>query len=133
MSSIKFCVRFAIPFLSFIAIYIFFSGGNGPGGGFQAGVLLFTLLMIHSIILNHGKIFILNKAIDAMLSLGMLTYMVCGASCLILGGSMFEYKILHEKIGYQIGISITEGSIMIVVFAGLTKVGSRLLQILPSH
>jgi multicomponent Na+:H+ antiporter subunit B len=77
------------PFVILFALYVQFHGDYGPGGGFQAGVILAAGLILHGLIFGLDA---LRKAVPTVfveigIALGALLYGGVGVVSMVLGGS----------------------------------------------
>ena len=113
-------VRMIIPFIQLFGLYVLAHGELGPGGGFQAGVILASSIILYAIVFgreNARKR--VNEKITAILSsAGVLIYAGIGIACMVAGGAYLEYSKLpmgSEKFAAHIGIYGIEIGIGIAV------------------
>ena len=116
-----------IPLILLFALYVQFHGDFGPGGGFQAGVIFASGIILYTLIFD------LDSACKAVppwvlhigVSVGVLLYAGVGVVSMLLGGNFLDYNVLaHEPshgqhIGIllvELGVGITVASVMILVF-----------------
>ncbi len=124
----KTVARLLIPFIQLYALYVLAHGENGPGGGFQAGVIFGAALILYVICfgIDEGRRRISEQAGDVIKSLGILIYAGIGIACLWAGGAYLEYAALplgspklasHLGIfGIEIGVGIAVAGVMITIF-----------------
>lgn len=120
--------RLLIPFIQLYALYVLAHGENGPGGGFQGGVIFGAALILYVICfgIDEGRRRFSEKAGDIVKSLGVLIFAGIGIACLWAGGAYLEYAALplgtpklasHLGIfGIEIGVGIAVAGVMITIF-----------------
>ncbi|MGB3455798.1 MAG: Na(+)/H(+) antiporter subunit B [Litorimonas sp.] len=125
--------KFLIPLIALFAFYVQFHGEYGPGGGFQAGVILAASVILYSLIfgLNAAKRAFPPTLIRIGMSLGVLLYGGTGVLTWIMGGEFLNYSVLAADaidgqhwgiIAVELGVFATVTSVMLAIFYGF---GSR--------
>jgi multicomponent Na+:H+ antiporter subunit B len=73
---IRVIAKMLIPLIALFALYVQFHGDFGPGGGFQAGVILASSLILYALIfgLDAAKKAIPPSWVRIGMSLGVLLY-----------------------------------------------------------
>ena len=116
----------APPILLF-ALYVQFHGDYGPGGGFQAGVIFATAVILYGLVfgvITIRKIFSMAN-LRLTMALGTLIYSGVGVACMMLGGAFLDYAPLAETaragrhLGIflvELGVGVTVASTMVVIF-----------------
>jgi len=138
---IRIVSKILIPYILLFALYVQFHGDFGPGGGFQAGVILASALIL------YGLVFGLPAAhsvappwlIEKLIALGVLVYAGTGAVTMILGSNFLDYDALEhhfltdvtwgsqtlhvlpsgQHLGIflvEFGVGITVTSVMLMIF-----------------
>ncbi len=121
-----------IPVILLFALYVQFHGDYGPGGGFQAGVIFASGIILY--VLLHGikkteKIISLQTT-KFLAALGLLIYCAVGVAGMLLGGLFLEYNVLaadpvdgqHWGILFiELGVGITVASVILAVFYAFAK------------
>ncbi len=121
-----------IPAILLFASYVQFHGDYGPGGGFQAGVIFASGVILYALL--HGtkrteKIISLNIA-KVFAALGLLLYAGVGVFGILLGGNYLDYNVLaHDPVHGQhwgilvieLGVGITVASVIISIFYAFAK------------
>ena len=81
-----------IPFILLFALYVQFHGDFGPGGGFQAGVILAAAVIFHALIfgLADTRAKVPDRLVEAMMAIGVLIYAGVGVAGLLLGGTYLD-------------------------------------------
>ena len=119
--------KLLIPFILLFALYVQFHGDFGPGGGFQAGVILAAGVVFYALIygLADARKVVPEPLVEAMMALGVLIYAGVGVAGLLLGGNYLDYFVLaHDPIHGQhrgifwveVGVAITVAGVMLKIF-----------------
>jgi multicomponent Na+:H+ antiporter subunit B len=124
---LKVIAKLLIPFILLFALYVQFHGDYGPGGGFQAGVIFATGIILYA--LTNGADAAMRLVPPAVLvplsALGVLLYGGVGVASLVLGGAFLDYSLLaHDAVHGQhlgillieAGVGITVASVMLLIF-----------------
>ena len=131
--------KILIPYILLFGFYVQFHGDYGPGGGFQAGVVVAAAVIL------YGLVFGLDAArrvapmpwVQRGMALGVLLYAAAGLLCMIRGGKFLDYDYLEHGFGnhrlpsgqhlgiflVELGVGVTVTSVMIAIF--LTFAGYR--------
>lgn len=116
-----------IPYILVYGIYVQMHGEIGPGGGFQAGVLVAAAFILHSLLFGSTMTMRLLPRwfIDLSMSLGVLLYIGTGVVCLLQGGYFLEYSVLDrtdpasaEALGIMLveaGVGLTVASVILTI------------------
>lgn len=124
--------RFFIPFIIMLAFYIQAHGEHGPGGGFQAGVVLASSFIIYALIYGTSRMLqvISLRMMRIYSAIGVLIYMSVGFTAMAMGGNFLEYTALTQdahlaiKIGViivELGVGLTVFSVMLLIFTLFSK------------
>lgn len=119
--------RLLIPFALVFALYVQFHGDFGPGGGFQAGVIIAAAVVFYAVIygLAEAKQVVPEAVVETMVALGVLLYAGVGVAGIVLGGNYLDYFVLgadpvsgqHRGIFWvEAGVAITVSGVMLKVF-----------------
>ncbi len=124
---IRVATKALIPLIILFAFYVQFHGDYGPGGGFQAGVILASALVLYALIygLDAARAVASEAAVRACLSLGVLIYAGVGIAAMLAGGDYLDYGALnhHEPShGHHLGILLVEGGVGITVTAAMLSI-----------
>jgi multicomponent Na+:H+ antiporter subunit B len=100
-------------------LYVQFHGDFGPGGGFQAGVIVASAFILYAIVfgLEKGKeLFPLSVNIF-LLALGGILYGGVGIASMMLGDEFLSYNVLgsSQQAGQHIGILLVEFGVGLTV------------------
>lgn len=124
---LKVISKFLVPFIALFAFYVQFHGDFGPGGGFQAGVILASAVILYALIfgLEAAKKAFPPSWVRIGMSSGVLLYGGTGVLTWILGGDFLSYGVLaHDPahgqhygiIAVELGILFSVTTVMIAIF-----------------
>ncbi len=118
--------KLLIPLILLFALYVQMHGDYGPGGGFQAGVIFGSGLVLYGLVFGvpaARRVAPLHILV-VLACLGVLLYAGVGIAGMIGGGSFLEYGVLaHDPPhGNHIGIIIIEIGVGVAVAAVMTIV-----------
>lgn len=119
--------KLLIPFITLFALYVQFHGDFGPGGGFQAGVILAASVIFHALIfgLPATRKIVPEWVVEAAVAAGVLIYAGVGVAGLLLGGNFLDYFVLagdpvqgqHRGIFLvEVGVCVTVAGVMLMIF-----------------
>lgn len=119
--------KFLIPLILLFALYVQFHGDFGPGGGFQAGVIFSSAIILYSLVFGHALAsrIIPPAVLRALASLGVLLFAGTGVASLLAGGNYLDYDVLAaqplagQHLGIllvELGVGITVAAIMLLIF-----------------
>jgi len=120
---LKVVAKLLIPLIALFALYVQFHGDFGPGGGFQAGVIMAAAVVLHALVygLSDAQRAVPPGLARAGAALGVLLYGGVGIATLILGENYLDYDVLPGGqhwgiILVELGVLLTVASVMIVIF-----------------
>ena len=92
--------KLLIPFILIFGLYVQFHGDYGPGGGFQAGVIVAAAVIFHALIygLPHTQRVLPEWVVETMLAVGVLLYTGVGVVAMILARTA-ESAIVNDGLG----------------------------------
>ncbi len=120
--------KLLIPLIALFAFYVQFHGDFGPGGGFQAGVILAASVVLYALIfgLDAAKKAIPPSWVRIGMTLGVLLYGGTGVVTWLLGGEFLNYSVLIENypakgqhygiIAVELGVLLAVASVMLAIF-----------------
>jgi multicomponent Na+:H+ antiporter subunit B len=115
-----------LPLLLLFALYVQFHGELGPGGGFQAGVIMAGAVILYAIIfgLNAAKRIAPQRLVEAMVPLGVLIFAGTGLAAMLLGGNFLDYSVLaaDPPHGRELGIILVEAGVLVTVSGTMTAI-----------
>ena len=113
--------KLLIPFIFLFALYVQFHGDYGPGGGFQAGVIFASGIVLYTLIfgLERAQSVISLRVVEVLFSFGVILYASVGIAGILKGGQFLEYGVLaHDPVhGQHLGILVIELGVGITVTA----------------
>ncbi|MGB7757350.1 MAG: Na(+)/H(+) antiporter subunit B [Salinisphaera sp.] len=116
-----------IPPILIFALYVQFHGDYSPGGGFQAGVIFASAIILYGLIfgVEAARAAIPPTALRIGASLGVLIYGGTGVATMLAGGNFLDYnQLAHDPVHGQhyglliveFGVGLTVASMMIAIF-----------------
>lgn len=134
---LRIVIKFLLPYIFLYGLYVQFHGEYSPGGGFQAGVIIATGMILYSLI--YGSSLALKvlpfSLIQRLAALGVLIYGGVGVAAMLKGGNFLDYSQLAgvqttaQQIGIvliELGVGLTVTCAMLVLFFTLTRRGRSL-------
>ena len=111
--------KLVIPFVLLFALYVQFHGDFGPGGGFQAGVIVAAAVILVSLIfgINTAQRIAPQALVERMVPLGVLIYAGTGAAGLLMGHNFLDYSVLGREHAHarELGIFLVETGVLVTV------------------
>ncbi len=119
--------KWMLPFLLLFAFYVQAHGDLGPGGGFQAGVILAAGIILYSLVfgLEAGRRVFPPRIAEALAALGILLYAGTGWAGLLAGGAYLDYPALaplHPAEGQTWGVFAVELGVGLAVASVMTSI-----------
>ena len=125
-------VRLLVPLIQVFALYVLFFGHDGPGGGFQAGVMLGASYVLVALAFGREA---LDRRVNepvclALAATGVGIYLGTGLVAMLFGGAFLDYAALPvgdspARARYfgilfvEIGVALAVASTLIVLFCRL--------------
>ncbi|MFB0935084.1 MAG: Na(+)/H(+) antiporter subunit B [Propionivibrio sp.] len=127
--------RLMIPSILLFALYVQFHGDFGPGGGFQAGVIVAAGIVFYALIygVTATRRLVPDSVVETMVAAGVLIYAGVGLAGLLLGGHYLDYSVLgHDPVHGQhrgifwveVGVATTVCGVMLKIFYMFTSRGN---------
>ena len=111
--------KLLLPFIVLFGLYVQFHGETGPGGGFQAGVIIGASIILYAIMfgLDQAMRILSVTVVEKMIALGVLIYLGTGYAGMVFGGEFLNYSVLeHDPVhGQHLGITLIEIGVLITV------------------
>ena len=118
--------RLLIPFIVLFGLYTQFHGEYGPGGGFQAGALIATGVILYALLEGEAEALraVPRRVLLGMVVGGALLYGSVGVVCMLMGGTFLDYSVLAADpvLGQQMGILIIEAGVGMAVCGALLSI-----------
>jgi multicomponent Na+:H+ antiporter subunit B len=118
--------KLLIPYMLLFALYVQFHGDFGPGGGFQAGVIIAAAIIFYALIfgLPAARHVFPDAVAETMVALGVLVYAGVGVAGIVLGGNYLDYFVLDRNpvAGQERGIFWVEAGVALTVSGVMLKI-----------
>jgi multicomponent Na+:H+ antiporter subunit B len=123
--------KFNLPLILLFGLYVQFHGDFGPGGGFQAGVIIGAAIILYTLVFGlEAAARVAPPEVLRYLSLaGVLVYGGTGVLNLLLGADFLDYDSFvpsHPSHGQhygilavEFGVGLTVSSTMVLIFFAL--------------
>ena len=120
--------KLLLPAILLFALYVQFHGDFGPGGGFQAGVIIAVAFIIYGIVFGLKEVQAVLPAWIAhrLMPLGVIIYAGTGIVSMLLGYTFLDYGAFepgHPSHGQhwgilavEVGVGVTVTGVMISVY-----------------
>jgi multicomponent Na+:H+ antiporter subunit B len=136
---VRYVARRAAPFIQLYALYVLGHGEDGPGGGFQGGVIFASSFVLLALAKGRafGRAGFPEPWSDALMPTGCIVYAGTGFGALLLGGAFLQYEayvgvgadeharhLAHHLglIAIEIGVMITVTASMVTLFFEMARV-----------
>lgn len=125
-------VRVLVPLVQLFALYVLAYGHYGPGGGFQAGVLLAATYILTALALGREAFQrrVNERICVALAAAGVLLYLATGLAGMFGGSTFLDYSVLPLPVSpvkaRYFGILFIETGVAIGVAATLVLLFARL-------
>ena len=124
---------FIIPYMFIYGLYVQINGEVSPGGGFQAGVIFASILIVFDFISESSiqNYFSINL-LTFIAVLGVLIYASTGFISLFFNDNFLNYyslatnKLLAQTIGIfiiELGVGLTVASVMSLIYSLINRQG----------
>ena len=128
---LRFIAKYLFPVIALFAFYVQFHGDFGPGGGFQAGVIMSVAFIFYGLVfgMETTEQVLPLGLLRIMASTGLLIYSGTGVATMLMGGSFLDYDLLSQSpvLGQhtgimliELGVFITVTSVMMLIFYAFT-------------
>ena len=127
-------VKYLFPVIALFALYVQFHGEYGPGGGFQAGVIMSVAFIFYALVfgLETTEKVLPPHILRILASAGILIYAGIGVVTMLMGGNFLDYDMLSQRpvqgqrIGImviELGVGITVTAVMLMIFYAFVSKG----------
>ena len=107
-------------------LYVQFHGEYGPGGGFQAGALIATGVILYALLEGEAAALraVPRRVLLALVIGGASLYGAVGLVCIWRGGNFLDYSVLSADpvAGQQLGILLIEAGVGMAVCGALLSI-----------
>jgi multicomponent Na+:H+ antiporter subunit B len=136
---VRYVARRAAPFIQLYALYVLGHGEDGPGGGFQGGVIFASAFVLLALAKGRafGRAGFPEPVSDVLMPTGCIVYAGTGFVALLLGGAFLQYEayvgsgadehtrhLAHHLglIAIEIGVMVTVSASMVTLFFEMARV-----------
>ena len=124
---LRLVAKLLIPYILLFALYVQFHGDFGPGGGFQAGVIIAAAMIFYGLIYGLPAVrkVVPEPLVESMMAVGVLIYGGVGIAGLLLGGNFLDYFVLDPDpvhgqergiFWVEVGVAVTVSGVMLKIF-----------------
>jgi multicomponent Na+:H+ antiporter subunit B len=118
--------KFILAPLLLFALYVQFHGDYGPGGGFQAGVIVAAAIILYGLIngLGPAQKIVPVGLLEVLIPGGVLIYLSVGIAGMLLGDNFLDYNHLaHDRVhGQEWGVFLVEIGVFVTVFSTMIAI-----------
>jgi multicomponent Na+:H+ antiporter subunit B len=95
---LRVAAKLFIPFILVFGLYVQLHGDFGPGGGFQAGVIVAAAVVLYAIVFGKDAAtrVVPKGMVELMLPLGVAIYVGVGIWSMFMGGEFLNYNVLFH-------------------------------------
>ena len=121
--------KLLMPVIVVYAFYVQFHGDYGPGGGFQAGVILAVSVILFALVFGVPEAL---RAVPArfaasLAAIGLLLYAGVGVWAMLNGGNYLDYDFLVDEApgghaGQHLGILLIELGVLFTVSGSMLTI-----------
>lgn len=123
--------KLMIPLILLFACYVQAHGDYGPGGGFQAGVIFASGLMLYMLLfgIDAAERLVPFIVLQRLIALGLLLYGGVGVLAMLQGGQFLDYRTLADDprhgihygvVAIELGVGITVASVITTIIFTFT-------------
>ena len=124
---LKIVTKLLIPLILLFGLYVQFHGDFSAGGGFQAGVIFASALVLYGLVFGMVKArnIIPPRVLSFLVAGGLLLYTGTGIVAVLRGGNFLQYRsllkdpLIAEHLGIltiELGVGVTVAAAMISIF-----------------
>ena len=124
---LRLIAKYLFPIIALFAFYVQFHGDYGPGGGFQAGVILSVGFIFYAMVFGLKTVHqvVPMSLLRILASSGVLIYGGTGVATMLMGGNFLDYDLLSQDpvsgqhlgiLLVEAGVGITVSSVMLIIF-----------------
>jgi multicomponent Na+:H+ antiporter subunit B len=117
-------VRLVAPFVMTFGLFVTLHGADSPGGGFQGGVVLASVLIMIAFAYGTAptRDWINASAIAGLIGGGVVLFAVIGIGALVFGGNFLEYLAYGGATTSKYAIELVELGIGATVVGIVTSI-----------
>lgn len=120
--------KFNLPLILLFGLYVQFHGDYGPGGGFQAGVIIAAGMVLYTLVFGYANAARATPpgALRVCSAAGVLVYAGTGVANMLLGGDFLDYGVFAPEhpshgehygiLAVEFGVGLTVASTLLLIF-----------------
>jgi multicomponent Na+:H+ antiporter subunit B len=99
-------VKVVIPFVMTYGLFITFHGADSPGGGFQGGAIIASVVLMIAFAfgIESTREWLANSTVVGLGTLGVLLFAAIGFGPVLLGENFLEYTAYYPVFGDLLGL-----------------------------
>jgi len=115
------------PYILLFGLYVQFHGDYGPGGGFQAGVIVAAAFILYGLVFGPREAQRVARPdfLRFLAAFGVILFAGVGVVTMLRGGAFLDYGMLdaHDPVhGQHLGILLIEGGVGLTVASVMTLI-----------
>jgi len=139
---VHYVARRTVPFIQLYALYVLGHGEDGPGGGFQGGVIFASSFILLALAYGYrrGREACPESISDLLAPTGCILYAGIGMLCFLIGGAFLQYEAFvgadashvakHHAhhfglMGIELGVMLTVTASMVTLFFEMARPGEE--------
>lgn len=119
-------VKLILPFMLVFAFYVHLHGDYGPGGGFQAGVIIAGMVIVYALVfgIEAARRIAPVALVDRLVPAGVLIYAAAGLPPLFAGKRYLDYSVYgHDALhAHEWGVFLVEAGVITTVAATMIAI-----------
>lgn len=123
---LRIAAKVLCPNIFLFALYVQFHGDYGPGGGFQAGVIMAAGFVLYALVygLEYAQRVLPAVVGHLCMASGAFIYAGTGVVSLLVGGSFLDYNVFaaEHHVGQEMGIFSVEFGVLLTVFGAMISI-----------
>lgn len=127
MPVLRIVTKLVIPYILLFGLYVQFHGDFGPGGGFQAGVIVAAALILYGLVFGLGPTMRVVSPlwVERLVAGGVLLYAGVGIASMLRGGNFLDHAVLASSASdgehygillVELGVGVTVTAVMLAIF-----------------
>lgn len=119
-------VKLILPFMLVFAAYVHLHGDYGPGGGFQAGVIVAGTVIVYALVfgVRAAKRIAPVSLVERLMPAGVLIYLLAGLPAMFVGKTYLDYTVYGRDAlhAHEWGVFLVEAGVVTTVAATMIAV-----------
>jgi multicomponent Na+:H+ antiporter subunit B len=119
-------VKLILPYMLVFAAYVHLHGDYGPGGGFQAGVIVAGMVIVYALVFGTkaARQIAPVALVERLAPAGVLIFAATGVPSLFAGKRYLDYSAYGHDVlhAHEWGVFLVEAGVIITVAASLIAI-----------